>query len=182
MGFKADTSAANEGYDVKPEGEYEVIIDSWKYKTTPKGKEAIGLKYIIRNDIEQPCKNGVIFHDIWKKHEPTDADLAAGGYNYGQLMAIYTAVGLPNSKDYNTVDEMLNDFVGEPVKITLAHELYNNKKQERVRKHSQTAHNQVRHTPKQSTGYTVPPPANYANYTAPPIPAQSGSEDDDYPF
>ena len=40
---------------------------------------------VIRNDVEQNYKNGYIFDTLWKKKEPTNADLQVKGYSYGQI-------------------------------------------------------------------------------------------------
>ncbi len=115
MAFRTDTSKEQESNTLKPEGNYEVIIDAWQRRTTPNGAMSIGFTYVIRNDIEQGYKNGLIFHDVWKRKEPTPDDLEAEGYNFGQLMAIAKAAGLPANEEYESFDEFLNALVGKPV-------------------------------------------------------------------
>ena len=97
MAFRMNSSKASEGgISLKPEGDYEVIIDSAETKTIQSsGKQCVSLTYIIRNDVQQPCQNGLIFNSIWKKKEPNADDMSVDGYNFGQLMAVAAAAKLP---------------------------------------------------------------------------------------
>lgn len=183
MAFKSDTSKKQEGNSLKPEGNYEVIIDSWQRRVTPNGAMSIGFTYVIRNDVEQGYKNGLIFHDVWKKKEPTPDDLEAEGYNYNQLMAIADAAGLPANADYESFDEFFNALVGNPVKVNLYHDTYNNKTYEKISKHLHTGFPNVAHKPKEkpgAAGYAAPSAAQFAAASAAPSAPNEG--DDDYPF
>ena len=63
MAFRMNSSKASEGgISLKPEGDYEVIIDSAEIKTIPSsGKQCVSLTYIIRNDVQQKYQNGLGF-------------------------------------------------------------------------------------------------------------------------
>lgn len=181
MAFRTDTSKKQEN-GLKPEGDYEVMIDSWKRRTTPNGAMSIGFTYVIRNDVEQGYKNGLIFHDVWKKKEPTPDDLTAEGYNFNQLMAIADAAGLPANADYESFDAFLNALVGKPVKVHLFHSPYNGKTYEKVDKHFRTNFPEVKHKPKDkpaAPGYAAPPVAQFAAASVTATPTES---DDTYPF
>ncbi len=181
MAFRSDTSKKQEGGTLKPEGNYEVIIDGWKRRTTQKGAMSIGFTYVIRNDVEQGYKNGLIFHDVWKRKEPTPDDLTAEGYNYRQLMTIADAAGLPANADYESLDEFLNALVGKPVKVYLYHDPYNGKTYEKIDNHFPTDFPEVKHKPKEKpgdSGYAAPAAAQFAT-AASTAPVEG---DDDYPF
>lgn len=186
MAFRTNNSKASEG-NLKDEGYYEVIIDSAKVTQTPGGKQKIALKYIIRNDIQQKYHNGLIFHDVWKKTQPNEDDMAIGGFNFSQLMAISKAAKLPDGQEYADLGEFLNALVGKAVKVHLYHDPYNGKTYEKVDMHVTTDHPEIRHKPKEkpnTAGYAAPTAAQFAN-TAPSAPTEglgAASADDDYPF
>lgn len=182
MAFRTDTSKKQENSTIKPEGDYEVIIDSCTRRTTKNGAMSIGFTYVIRNDVEQGYKNGLIFHDVWKKKEPSPDDMTAEGYNYNQLMAIADAAGLPANADYDSFDAFLNALIGKPVKVHLFHSEYNTKTYEKVDKHFRTNYPEVKHKPKEKpgdTGYAAPSVAQFAAASVPTAPTEG---DDNYPF
>lgn len=177
--FKTDTNKATEGGTLKPEGDYEVVILKAEKATTPNGKEKLAFRYVIRNDVDQKFKNGLIFDDIWKKHEPNEDDLSVDGFNYGQLMALARAARLPDGKEYESLDAFLAELVGKPLKVHLYHDPRNGKMNEKVDKRYPTDFPDVKHVQKTSassvSGYAAPPAADFAVQTAAAI-------DDDYPF
>lgn len=182
MAFRSDTSKKQENSTIKPEGDYEVMIDRWTRRVTPNGAMSISFTYVIRNDVEQGYKNGLIFHDIWKKKEPTPDDLTAEGYNYNRLMAIADAAGLPANEDYDSFDAFLNALVGKPVKVHLYHDPYNGKTYEKIDKHFRTNFPEVKHKPKNK-----PAAANTASTTSAAAVAANSmptptASDDTYPF
>lgn len=178
--FKTDTNKAAEGNTLKPEGDYEVIILKAEKATTPNGKEKIAVRYVIRNDVDQKFKNGLIFDDIWKKREPNEDDLSVDGFNYGQLMALASAARLPDGKEYENLDAFLAELTGKPLKVHLYHDDYNDKYYEKVNKRYPTDFSDVKHVQKMSspnsTSYAAPPAANFAAQTT------AAADDDEYPF
>ncbi len=184
MAFRNDYSKANQGNSLKPEGLYEVLIQRAEEKVTPNGKHKIAFSMVIRNDVNQQYKNGLIFYDIWAKKEPNADDLQVGGYNFGQLMALAEAAKLPQDKEYDSLLALLNDIIGQPVCASLIHDDYNDKVYEKVDRIMPTAAPNVAHKPKEkpgSSGYAVPAAAQFATAasTAPAAPVEG---DDDYPF
>lgn len=178
MAFKADFSKAQEGGNsLKPEGNYEVVIDTAEVARTQSGKEKINIVYVIRNDVNQACQNGLIFDSIWKKKEPNPDDQSVDGFNFGQLMAVAGAAKLQSGKEYANLGEFLAELVGKPLLVHLYHDDYNDKMYEKIDEHSPTAHPNVKHKSK-----TRKPTAAPARKSA-PAPAPAASEaDDDYPF
>lgn len=185
MAFRTNTSKASEGNSIKPEGDYEVIIDSAEIRVTAGGKENINLVYVIRNDVGQEYRNGLIFHSIWKKNEPNPDDMSIGGFNYAQLMAVANAARLPDGKEYADLNEFLAELEGKPIKVHLYHNDYNGKTYEKVNRHMPTEFPSVKHKAKTSAAPVAPAkPAGYSApfaQAAPTVPATGGS-DDNYPF
>lgn len=185
MGFKVNSSKASEGFALKPEGDYEVIIESAEVKDFTRydnsKTQKIAFRYVIRNDVDQKFQNGKIFHDVWKKKDPNEDDLAVDGFNYGQLMAISDAAALPDGQEYGSLAEFLAALSGKPVKVHLYHDDYNDKYYEKIDLHMKTEFPQVKHKPKTSanpTGYAAPAAAQYSNADI----ANASKTDDKYPF
>lgn len=57
-------------YELIPDGDYEVVLATAEIKKTNDGsRQYIACKYVIRNDIEQPCAGRNIFENIWGDRE-----------------------------------------------------------------------------------------------------------------
>ncbi len=185
MSFKVNTDLADES-NLKPEGEYEVIITKWKYKTTKNEKMAVNFFYVIRNDVEQPYKNGYIFNDVWKRPFPLPEDKETDGYNCNILMGIASAVKIPSGAEFESFEKFLDSLIGKPVRVVLYHETWQNKINEKVRKHLETQFPDVKHIPKDQTAgshYAAPQNtyASSSNNSENAIP-EVDDDDDDYPF
>lgn len=187
MGFKTNSSKASEGYTIRPEGDYEVLIESAeimefvRYDGTKTAR--IAFRYVIRNDVDQKFQNGKIFHNVWKKKEPNEDDLSVDGFNYGQLMAIANAAALPDGQDYPTLEDFFAALIDKPIKVHLYHDDYNDKCYEKIDLHMKTDFPQVKHKPKapaSSAGYAVPAAAQFSNSSG--TAAVTAADDDDYPF
>lgn len=182
MAFKTNNSKASEGFTLKPEGDYEVIIEGAEIRTLQSGTPTVAFRYVIRNDVEQQFKNGKIFHNVWKAKTPSEDDLAVDGFVFGQLMAVAKAAALQDGQDYETLGAFLSALVGKPMKVHLYHEPWQGKTNEKVNRHMPTDFPQVKHIPKA--------PANPASYAAPAAATFAGaaavayaeSDDDEYPF
>lgn len=182
MGFRNDFSQAQQNSNLKPEGDYEVLIVKAEERQTKNGKLGLNLSMVIRNDVDQAYKNGYIFHTLWKRREPTAADRQVNGYSFGQVMALGKAAQLPDGKDYPDLTAFLQDLIGKPVRVHLVHDTYNNTERESVSCINPTNDPDVRHIDKKqaSTDVYASPAATYANQAQPsyavPLP------DDDIPF
>ncbi|MDE5584624.1 MAG: DUF669 domain-containing protein, partial [Ruminococcus sp.] len=86
-----------------------------------------------RNDVEQKCKNRCIFHTLWKRREPTQADMQVQGYSFRQVMQLAKAVRLPSGKSYGTVYELCDELGGKIMRVTVGHREYNGRTSEEVR-------------------------------------------------
>lgn len=184
MAFRTNTSKAQEGGNpLKPEGDYEVIIDTAEVTRTQSGKDKINIVYVIRNDVQQAYQNGLIFDSIWKKKEPNEDDQSIGGYNFGQLMAIADAAKLPDGKEYADLGAFLAELKGKPLRVHLYHDDYNDKWYEKIDRHEPTTLTAVKHKAKGKpapTRTSAPAPTPAPAQTA--APAAFAPADDPYPF
>ena len=119
--------------DLIPEGKYEVIITRIEERTTPNGATGLNFTFVIRNDVEQKCRNRCIFYTMWKRKEPTQADMSVQGYSFKQVMQLAKAVRLPSGKNYETVYKLCDELGGKIMCVTVGHREYNGKKYEEVR-------------------------------------------------
>lgn len=187
MGFKANQAEAEQGYSIKPEGEYECIIVKCEERTTKNGATGLNFAYVIRNDVEQKFKNGYIFDTLWKRKEPTDADKSVNGYGFNQIMALGKAAQLSDGKDYGSLDEFINELKNKPIRVTIEHEEYNGKMQERASYKNPTKFPDVKHIAKEKsntaqTTYAAQPTASFAPIQAQQQEFQELTDDEDLPF
>ena len=184
MGFKSNWKEASQPSGIKPEGDYECLIQKIEERTTRNGAVGLNISMVIRNDVQQNYKNAFIFYTLWKRREPTEADLSVNGYSFGQVMALGKAAGLPDGKDYDNLEQFCQELTGKPLLITLKHREYNGKTLEDVNRLAPTKFPEVRHTYKQSvTENTYAAPQQ--SYAAPAATQQGFNDmptDDDLPF
>jgi hypothetical protein len=149
MAFSTNYSEVN-SFDLIPAGDYEVIIKKIEERTSQNGSTGLGMTLVIRNDVKQKCKNRYLFHTLWKRHEPTQADMQVQGYSYKQIMQLAKAAKLPSGKAYETVDDLCADLINRVIKVNVIHETYNGKTNEKVRYMNESAHPECKHVYKQS--------------------------------
>ena len=123
MSFGVDYSKAGAG--LIPEGKYEAIIKEAYLSQSRNDTPCISMPMVIRNDIEQPCQNRVIYHSLWKRKEPTQEDAAVDGYSFKQIQGISKAAGLQNGKKYASLDEWADDLHHRCVNVEVTHEEFN---------------------------------------------------------
>lgn len=96
-------------------GTYEVVLYNANEDATKSGAEFINIDLIIRNDINQKFQNAHVFHRVWKSKTTNE-------YNPTALNTISKAIQLPNGKDYNTVNELLQDLLTKTCQVTVKNE------------------------------------------------------------
>lgn len=143
-GFSTDYSDVQE-FDLLPKGEYEVIISKIEERTTQNGATGINLTLTVRNDVDQKFKNRNIFHTLWKRREPTQADMQVQGYSFKQIMQLAKAVRLPSGKSYETVYNLLDDLSEKTMRVTVGHREYNEKTYEEVKFMNETQFPECKH-------------------------------------
>ena len=182
MAFTVDHSQASGGTDLLPEGEYEVIIKYASEDVTKGGTMYINVTCVIRNDIEQKFKNKYVWYSIWRKKEPTPADLSCSGYSSKQIQNLSKAVKLPDGKEYENIADWCDDLKNHVFKVTIEHEEYKGKTQAKVKWTDETKYPECHHIWKKAGDET---PA--ANETASANTPAAGeyvevTSDDDLPF
>ena len=75
MGFSTNYEDVNDDFGIIPEGDYEVVIRNIEERTTMSGATGLNISLIIRNDVDQKFKDRYLFHTLWKRKEPTQADM-----------------------------------------------------------------------------------------------------------
>lgn len=134
------------------DGTYEVVITSAFENATPGGSEYIDLQLTIRNDVDQKYKNMIIFEKLWKAK-------ATGKYNMTMFNTIGKAAKLQKGKMYTSLNDLLNDFLNKPVRVTVKNETseYQGKTYEnlRVKRWEQTKFPQIQHQFKTKDNMTV---------------------------
>jgi len=149
MGFSTDYSEVN-SFDLIPKGEYEVIIKKVEERTTQNGAEGINLSLVIRNDVDQKYQNRYIYHTLWKRKEPTEADMQVQGYSFRQIMQLAKAAVLPSGKNYESVTALCDDLVNRVIRITTDTETYQEKEREIVKYMNESRFPECRHEFKES--------------------------------
>ena len=119
-------------HDIIPEGTYEFQIGAASSATTKGGTDYISIPMSIRKDVDQSQKGRVLFHAIWKKHQPNNMDAQIGGYNFGSVMAILKNVGIPAGTEFDSLKDMLKAVEGKPIRGTVAHDEYNGRKSAKI--------------------------------------------------
>lgn len=173
-GFSLDFNNTFEGGKVE-DGTYEVIIEKVGEDETPNGAEFTNFQMVIRNDIQQNHKNMKVWERIWKAK-------ATGKYNMMMFNTIGKAAQLQAGKTYNSIEELLNDYVGKPVRVTVKNETseYNGNTYENlnVKAWEATKFPNVQHQYKNSNSNAAP----QANTGNTPVDNTQVMNTDDLPF
>lgn len=113
MAFTLDFSKAN-GNGIK-DGTYEAVIFNVLEDATPGGAEFMNFDLIVRNDVEQPYQNAHIFQRVWRAKD-------TGKYNAGMINTIARAADMSDGKSYQSLEDLMTDFIDHPVKVTVKNE------------------------------------------------------------
>lgn len=113
------------------EGEYEVVVAKAFEDVSKNGSVFINLHLVVRNDIDQKYKNKYIFASIWQSKE-------TGQYHPGMINTVAKALRIENGKRFNTLQELLDDFLYKTARVTVKHEEYNGRTNARVQSWEQS--------------------------------------------
>lgn len=113
MSFTLDFSKANNG--TIADGTYEAVIFNVLEDATPGGAEFMNFDLIIRNDVEQKYQNAHIFQRVWRSK-------STGKYSVGMINTIAQAASLDDGKPYQSLGDLMSDFLDHPVKVTVKNE------------------------------------------------------------
>lgn len=184
MGFSTNYDDIQD-YGLIPEGSYEVVITKVSEHTTKKGVKGLSFTLVVRNDVQQECKNRLIFHTLWKRKEPTEADLQVQGYSFRQIMQVAKSAKLPNGKSYESLDALCDELIGRVMCVEVEHEEYNGRMQAKVTEISQSAYPECNHKYKNAVSAdTVAQPKNesFASSTGDMSDFEEILSDEDVPF
>lgn len=115
------------GNELVPEGDYECIIVNAEIRKTQNGKYKVAFSMVIRNDVDQECKNRYLFVDVWRKREPSPSDEQVEGFNFAQLMAIARAAQIPSGQNFESLEQFMQCMVNRLVIVHATHDDYNDK-------------------------------------------------------
>ena len=113
MSFTLDFSKANNG--TIADGTYEAVIFNVLEDATPGGAEFMNFDLVVRNDVEQKYQNAHIFQRVWRSKD-------TGKYNAGMINTIAQAANLADGKSYQSLKDLMSDFINHPVKVTVKNE------------------------------------------------------------
>lgn len=102
--FDKNEAASNE---LLPDGDYECYIEKAEFKATKTaGRKKISLQIRVRSDIEQECKNRVLFDDIWSDKETNTV------YDGKKINRIMGTQDIPDGKEWLTIQDVVKDMIG----------------------------------------------------------------------
>ena len=172
--FTVNHSQAN---SLKPEGIYEVIVDKASEKYTKSNKPYINLILTIRNDVNNPVKGGKLFAALYKKKEPTQADLSVDGYSVAQIQAWCKAANFENGRRFESLKDVCDALQGALVRVQVTHNEYNGNKSEQVGNFpSATNYPECKHQSETPTAQPDTLPVDVGGF------AQMPDDDSDVPF
>lgn len=147
-------------------GTYEGIVHGAKIALGKDGtSEYLSIPLVVRNDVQQPAHNKILWYAIRKKNTPTAQDNACDGYSAAQINTLSRAAQLPNGKSYGSLLEWLGDLEGKPIRMPVGHREYNGKTQYDFGYPEATKFPECRHVMKQSGNGNVIPSGPLAGYT-----------------
>lgn len=192
MGFSNNYKEARENnFDNKPEGEYEVIIKEikeHKYVKDGVSKLRLSLKLLIRNDVDQPGRDGYLFHSYFQRKEPTKQDFYMHGFSFGQMMWLSQQANIPDGKEYESFEDFCDDLTDKCVRVKMEYDndrTYNGKPQEKITAIMKTKNPECRHKYKPDPNIrpdTYAQPENRGFASGAVYSALESIDDEDLPF
>lgn len=123
--LKVNHEQAGSGeYELIAEGEYETVISDVEVTESKSGNPMLKLTITLRNDVKQPHRK----QKLWDYLVATEKAM----FKFHQVAK---AVGLPNGKDFKSIEEFRNAILYKAVRIVVKHEEneYNGEKRTQAR-------------------------------------------------
>jgi len=121
--------AGSNEFEIIAEGDYECIIADAEITESKSGYPMLKLTVTVRNDVKQPHRK----QKLWDY-------LVASEKAMFKFQQVAKAIGLPNGKDFGTMEDYRNAILYKPVKVKVIQEdnTYNGetKKQARIKSYS----------------------------------------------
>lgn len=95
------------------EGAYECFIEKIVLGTTKNGTENISINLRVRSDIEQECKNRVIYDTIWKEKENPEF------FDRRKINRLLGTQKVAEGTTYSSVDEIIDFLKGKTLCVNL---------------------------------------------------------------
>ena len=182
MNFTTNYDDVGTGSELLPEGLYECVVKSASLNATQNGTPYFDVRFVIRNDISQKYQNKYIFHSIWKRKTPSEADMQLDGYSFKQIMALAKAAKIPAGKNYANLDEMGKDIEGKPVLVEVYHDTYNGNTNVRVKYVNESKYPDCKHVfkeaPANNQTYAQRPQQSFASAAVPAAPTMNSDLSD----
>lgn len=119
MPLNVNYKEASETQDLSA-GEYEVIIKYVSMDVTKTNNTAyISVVLIIRNDVDQPCKNKHIWYKLWKRKTPSPADKGCGGFSSKQIQTLSKSAKLADGASYEGLDDWFAALQNRLIRVTV---------------------------------------------------------------
>ena len=94
-------------YDLKEEGDYEVIVEKMEVRILPSGTEKLFVQYRIRDDVEQKYKNSCVFEDIW--HEKENPNL----FNRKRINRLLGTQNIEEGTVFESINNICDFMIGQ---------------------------------------------------------------------
>lgn len=123
--LKVNHEQAGSGeYELIAEGEYETVISDVEVTESKSGNPMLKLTITLRNDVKQPHRK----QKLWDYLVATEKAM----FKFHQVAK---AVGLPNGKDFKSIEEFRNAILYKAVRIVVKQEEseYNGEKRTQAR-------------------------------------------------
>lgn len=137
MAYKYDSK--NTGSEMIPEGAYECLI-SGAHTTESKfsGTPYIALSLVVRNDVEQECKNRIIRDSLYLSEK-------ARPYSEKKMNTIMKCNDFPDGVEFDTDDAWCAAIIGLPLIVNVKHKLndYSGEMEAKVSFYKRTEHPDV---------------------------------------
>jgi len=112
-------------YDLIPEDDYEVFVESAEERPTNSGRLQLSVKLRIRDDVPQKYQNRLLFLNVFKKKTPNELDMQVEGYNYSHLYHLLDVSGLlTRDMQFESMSDICRALVGCELRVTVRHETY----------------------------------------------------------
>lgn len=149
----------NDTFSLIPDGEYEAQIERIEKRETASGKRKLSVQFRIRSDVDQQCKNRVVFEDIWAEKDNPDF------YNRKRLNKLIGTQKIEDGHVFGDIDDVIGFLTGAYLIISVGKEFddYTGEDRQRVR-------------------FYKPSKNGAKEIGAKPEPADANDAEDDLPF
>jgi hypothetical protein len=103
--------ATDKQFEMIAEGEYEVVISDAEVTESKSGNPMLKMTLTVRNDVAQPHKK----QKLWDNLVVTEKAMF-------RFQQVSKAVGIPQGKDFKSLEEFRNAVIYKPLRVLVKHE------------------------------------------------------------